>query len=362
MTKISIAMGTYNGERFLKEQLESITAQTLPPAELVVCDDGSIDDTFAILESFADRAPFPVRIHRNERNLGYRANFMKCASLCSGDLIAFCDQDDVWRDNKLSDVQRIFEKDPSVLAVFHNSMVTNANGSELRLFYQSPPCPAKCPPLTLPPIFFPFGFSQTIRSSLLLAIPFRDRTPDWFDPKQSAAHDLFFFALASSVGTIAYIDHPLVDYRQHGNNLFGAVAEKTAEVSRLLKDNRDILAHFSIVSNAYAKAVLALSDLPEQKLNSKNAIYSWQLLSDIYGMRADVRGNKNILKRIKAFISLFSRGAYGEHGMWTFGRRSALQDFSSGVILQSYVAKHGFPQKNDGSLRRGRALSVHADP
>lgn len=351
-------MGTYNGERFLKEQLESITAQTLPPAELVVCDDGSIDDTFAILESFAHRAPFPVRIHRNERNLGYRANFVKCASLCSGDLIAFCDQDDVWRDNKLSDVQSIFEKDPSVLAVFHNSMVTNANGSELRLFYQSPPCPAKCPPLTLPPIFFPFGFSQTIRSSLLLALPFRDRTPDWFDPKQSAAHDLFFFALASSVGTIAYIDHPLVDYRQHGNNLFGVGAEEAAEVSILLRDNRDVLSHFSAVSASYAEAIHALSNLPSESFNLKRAAASWQFMSTIYGIRADVRGNKNLFGRLGAFVELFLRGAYGEKGTWTFGHRSALQDFSSGVILQSYVAKHGFPQKTDGSLRRGRAFAA----
>ena len=94
-------MATYNGERFIGEQLESFLTQTILPTELVVTDDGSTDATLDIVASFAARAPFPVRIERNAENLGYQTNFMKAARLCSSDIIAFCDQDDIWLPRKI---------------------------------------------------------------------------------------------------------------------------------------------------------------------------------------------------------------------------------------------------------------------
>jgi len=102
--KISIAMATYNGEKYLREQLASFTTQTHQPDELVVCDDGSNDATVDILRQFAASAPFEVSIHENETNLGYAKNFEKAMSLCSGDIVFLSDQDDVWFDSKLEDV------------------------------------------------------------------------------------------------------------------------------------------------------------------------------------------------------------------------------------------------------------------
>ena len=103
---ISIAMTTYNGEKYLQEQLDSFLGQNRLPDELVVCDDGSQDRTMAILESFSSRAPFPVRIYRNSAKLGYSKNFEKAGSLCTGDIIAFSDEDDVWDAQK--DVCQLF--------------------------------------------------------------------------------------------------------------------------------------------------------------------------------------------------------------------------------------------------------------
>jgi glycosyltransferase involved in cell wall biosynthesis len=100
----SIAMTTYNGERFLDGQLRSLSEPTLAPAELVVCDDGSTDQTVDILKRWAQRLPFPLRFFQNEQRLGSRRNFLKAASLCVSDYIAFCDQDDVWSKNKLATV------------------------------------------------------------------------------------------------------------------------------------------------------------------------------------------------------------------------------------------------------------------
>lgn len=95
MNKISVAMATYNGAAYLEQQLESLANQVLHPGELVVTDDGSSDGTLALIEDFARRAPFPVRLVRNEARLGYRGNFIKTSTICGCELIAFCDQDDV---------------------------------------------------------------------------------------------------------------------------------------------------------------------------------------------------------------------------------------------------------------------------
>ena len=100
--KISIALATFNGAKNLRSQLQSIASQTLLPAELVACDDGSTDDTIAILEDFRASAPFPVRMEKNAVNLGITENFLRAGSLCQTKYIAFCDQDDIWLDDKIA--------------------------------------------------------------------------------------------------------------------------------------------------------------------------------------------------------------------------------------------------------------------
>lgn len=92
---ISIAMTTYNGEMFLREQLDSILAQTKTDFEIVICDDCSSDSTLKILAEYASKDS-RFHIYENEKNLGYRKNFNKAVSLCKGEFIAFSDQDDIW--------------------------------------------------------------------------------------------------------------------------------------------------------------------------------------------------------------------------------------------------------------------------
>ena len=111
-TDISVAMATYNGARYLQEQLECLSGQTQKPRELVVVDDGSSDDTVTILERFKSIAPFKVRIFKNEIHLGYSATFLKAASKTSGRLVAFCDQDDKWSISKLAYAQKYFDENP----------------------------------------------------------------------------------------------------------------------------------------------------------------------------------------------------------------------------------------------------------
>src|SRR5579872_6976848 len=99
--RISVAMCTFNGGRYLGEQLESIGAQTQLPCELVVCDDHSTDDTIAILKRFQANASFPVRIVQNALRVGSTRNFDQAIGMARGGFIALCDQDDRWLPGKL---------------------------------------------------------------------------------------------------------------------------------------------------------------------------------------------------------------------------------------------------------------------
>ena len=118
---ISVALCTYNGERFLSRQLTSIQQQTISPYELIVCDDCSTDSTIEIVRAFAASVAFPVRITRNEHNLGFVANFERAIRLCRGDLIALCDQDDIWYPIRLERSLEEFTADPEVGFVFSDA-------------------------------------------------------------------------------------------------------------------------------------------------------------------------------------------------------------------------------------------------
>lgn len=129
LMQISIAMCTYNGARYLQEQLDSIAGQTFPPFELIVCDDGSTDATLELIESFREKSTFPVRIFKNERNLGSTKNFEKAIGICEGDLIALADQDDEWYPEKLSRMHRLFEELPEALVAFSDGEIIDEHSA-----------------------------------------------------------------------------------------------------------------------------------------------------------------------------------------------------------------------------------------
>lgn len=134
--KLSIAMATYNGEAYLREQLDSFVSQTRQPDELVVSDDCSTDNTASILQEFAERAPFPVRVIRNSYPLGVRGNFNKALESSDGDCIFLSDQDDVWLPNKINDMVLFGEANNWPLLVvcdtrFGNSDLTQLGNAKL---------------------------------------------------------------------------------------------------------------------------------------------------------------------------------------------------------------------------------------
>jgi len=358
---ISVALTTYNGGKYLQEQLDSLAAQTLLPAELVVGDDDSSDDTVQILEAFGKTAPFPVRITRNPARLGYRANFLATVQRCGGALISFCDQDDVWHPDNLARAAVAFD-DPDVLLAFHNSRIVTADREPVSPFYAAPPMPAKATRLSLSPWLYSYGFNQTFRATLLPAAGYWPMLKDHLHPEQAMGHDIFFFLIAASLGSVCYIDEELADYRQHGGNLFGSGKRGTpgllARWRYRLEDRAGMyrdLAAAAPLDAALFRRLAALPALnPELRARAGEAAIAWDALGPLYRDRASACSG-SFGRRIAAFTRLSRRGAYGETGFWTFGRKAMLKDLVLGVLFAPLVKKFGFESaKTDRACRRGR--------
>lgn len=223
--RVSIAMATCNGSRFLQQQLDSLAAQSRLPDQLVIVDDQSSDDTPAILEHFAMRAPFPVALHRNTERLGWRGNFFRALSLCDGDLIGFSDQDDIWHAEKIATCLTAFAG-PSVLLAYHGAELIDRDGNrigDLRS-YQSQPDPL-APPLSAGPWKNMLGFSMMFRAELLRFSGYWPASRDWGALGEREGHDQWLSFLASTLGQVAYVDRELVRYRIHQSNAVGISAK-----------------------------------------------------------------------------------------------------------------------------------------
>jgi glycosyltransferase involved in cell wall biosynthesis len=220
----SVAMCTYNGARFVAEQLASVAAQTRPPDELVVCDDGSADETRELVGEFAARAPFPVRLFANERNLGSTRNFGRAIALCGGDLIALSDQDDVWNPEKLEKLAAHFAARPSVGLVFTDAELVDERlrPTGRRLWESVGFGPAERRLVrrgraldVLLPGWSVTGATMAFRAAfkrLVLDIP--DDLP--------LLHDGWIALMVAAVSDIDFIAEPLIQYRQHPRQQVGA--------------------------------------------------------------------------------------------------------------------------------------------
>lgn len=215
---ISVALCTYNGERYITDQLASIARQDRLPDELIVVDDGSSDNTVNLVRQFANSVSFPVRVLVNAQNVGSTRNFERAATACTGEIIAFADQDDLWREDRLAKTDAYFRANPAMNAVFSDAELIDDNSipvgrriweevqftPEARGQWQSGEAYKM--------LFLSYvvtGATLAIRRSVLpLVIPFPTHVP-------SLIHDAWIALIMALHDTIGFIDDSLIFYRQH---------------------------------------------------------------------------------------------------------------------------------------------------
>lgn len=227
---VSVALCTYNGEKYIAEQLRSVLAQTLLPDELVLSDDGSSDRTLALVAGVFEALPpghpalgMTRTVIVNETPLGVVRNFQQALAACTGELIALCDQDDVWHRDRVAIAVEHFAASTSRMLVHSDARLVDdlglplghtlfdalglsarerdeaAGGDELAVLLRRN---------------LVTGATAMIRREVFeAAAPFPDASL-W-------VHDEWLAMIATSIGEGELLDRVLVDYRQHGANQIG---------------------------------------------------------------------------------------------------------------------------------------------
>lgn len=309
--QISVAMATYNGARYLPEQLNSLAEQTLPPAELVVCDDRSTDDTRAIVESFAANASFPVHFQENLHRLHFADNFLKAASLCTSEYIAFCDQDDVWLPDKLEQIAAAFNRTGVSLVAHNASMFTDAdrNVGHLKFIGEGV--------LTSDNLFpwnFFFGFTCTFRRDLLDLSPAEHRPIDLIDPRRRMAHDRWITFLASTRGAVVCLPEELTRYRQHDSNESGWMrSRRSAGVALSAARHRfgyNLAKHLAATQRFVEILEEVVARSGGRDPNLVHLLDRWRSLETAYSARLSIAEENLQLRRLAKWLSAVTQRSY----------------------------------------------------
>ena len=232
-------MCTYNGARFLEEQLTSLVAQSRRPDEVVVCDDGSTDASVALLRTFAAEAPFSVLVHENQDRLGSTKNFERAIGLCTGELIYLCDQDDIWDSEKIGLTENRFIANPNVSLVFTNAEVVDDNAKPLGYtLWERLRIDKELQTRLRTSRALEVLLERPIVTGATMAFPSRFRDLVIPIPGDiSLIHDGWIALMLSLVGPFNLIDRPLLKYRQHQAQQLG-VPNITRPASILANANR----------------------------------------------------------------------------------------------------------------------------
>lgn len=229
---VSIVMATYNGEQYLSQQIDSILKQTYSNFELIVVDDASTDRTLEILDNYS-KFDARVKVYSSEINIGLIKNFERGLMLANGDYLALSDQDDVFANNKIEILVNSLIQFFGCDLVVSDLRLIEENGcliSDSMWRYQNRSGQMSGHPFQRL-IYDNFAtgcammFTRRLRD---LCIPF---------PNDCMVHDWWIAVVASShkSGGICIIDNALVDYRQHSNNVIGAVGSDPFRFKNMVK-------------------------------------------------------------------------------------------------------------------------------
>ena len=254
---ISIAMATYNGAKYIREQLDSILGQSISDFELVICDDCSTDDTYSILKQYAEKDS-RITIHKNEKNLGYKRNFEKVIQLTKGEYVALCDQDDIWANNHLEVLLNGIE-DKMIAA--GNSDLIDANGNRIGLTLKQMEAFGYFPKDNMSRALSFILFRNPIQGAAMLI------RKDFFEkalpiPDEVDYHDAWFSIFSCFWGGMNYVDEIVNGYRMHEKNVTG---HRVQAKSRIRYFIRSIKCDLSYDRVAMISSIKERIDNPTEK-------------------------------------------------------------------------------------------------
>lgn len=297
---VSVAMATYNGEKYIAEQLESIINQTYKNIEIIITDDASSDNTIAIIKRFQQQHDF-IKLFLNAVNSGVTNTFQYSFSNCTGDFIAIADQDDIWALDKIETLVNAIDKED---AVYSNSELVDKTGQPMDQLFSSlmhlqsyycgaPFLMGNCVP----------GHTIIMRSAFAKSIlPL---------PKEIMFDRWISFCAAANNG-IKYVDRPLVKYRQHETNTIGAGKSKNKGRRKSKTEKFDIkLAELKTlekapITNVHTKQILhRMLVLFTRKPSLQRCIFFFNNIDELLVIK-----NKPHYRKLLYCIKMFFKANY----------------------------------------------------
>ena len=291
---ISVCMCTYNGENFIKEQLESIFNQMRQPDEVIICDDDSADSTVKIISEFIREKELQSKwkLYVNETNKGYPGNFFYAMSLCTGDVVFLSDQDDVWKRDKLKIMGDVLEheKDVNVLASKYklidakdkNIHTLLAPGEGICTHFaraESKIC-KNLKKITLADIFYKYELPGMV-------LAYRN---EWYRKREiinsAVPHDFLISAMAAEENSLFRIDKELAYHRLHINN----TAEEEWRLKKLLNKERKLKEISKYIRNLQSLKKEKRLNNPEARAESFGKTARLQITEN-----AEIRKTRNLL-------------------------------------------------------------------
>ena len=308
--KTSIALCTYNGEKYLKEQLDSILNQTVKPNEIIICDDGSKDSTIKILNDFESKYSTIIRVFQNKKNIGFVKNFEKAVSLCSEEIILLSDQDDIWKSNKIEIYIKFFEQNANIFYAFSDARAINEKGNKLNYaFWESAEFTKKKQKI------FEEGFQMglLIKSSFVqgASLAIRNEAKKYILPfSENFSHDHWIALILSNTFKNAgiLIHEPYTLYRIHNEQTVGLnrknfIIKQIIYIRNLFQDHtsefNDRIAKF----NELKSRLIFFGFVQQENIDYiSDLIYFLKTRNQMYG--------KSKIKRFKLILQLLKKDYY----------------------------------------------------
>lgn len=318
--RVSVVMCTYNGARYVEDQLRSILGQTVPPDELIVCDDRSTDDTVAVVRSTLARAPFGWQLHLNEHNLGAAQNFGNAVQRAVHEIVVLADQDDIWRPDKIREISATFDGMPELLMAFSNGRVVDEAGDDLGYDLWS-----SC--------LFDRPRQRLARDGKLLDVLLRNNVvtgasmafsrtlvPLVCPIPEEWLHDEWIALVAASLGRTSCIATPLIEYRAHTAQQVGA---ERFSIARQIRTAKKLSSRYDREYRRFLRLRERIDGIASDEVKARiDAKVEYQRRLAIA---------RSTIERVYTTTMLLAQGAHGRFGMgpksWladvVFGRRGS---------------------------------------
>lgn len=265
--KISVILTTYNGEKYIVSQLDSLREQTVLPNEVVICDDCSSDKTIAIIKEYIKKYNlFNWHLYVNVKNLGWVRNFYRGVNLATGDLIFFCDQDDVWDKDKLRNMILIFN-DKKINVLSCKCQYIDANGKKISVSYSELPFSKKGNSKLIKHNFsdkftysiYP-GCTMAVRKEFWDAIMYRNKV----SKQQYLPHDAVTWKMGVLTDSAYELNEELIKYRLHDKNASkpqDSINRNFKKRSTRVKEIEYVLSQLESIKELYSKTKFVNVDI-----------------------------------------------------------------------------------------------------